>query len=205
MIVYSNAAMTDPLTGLFNRRAFLEARASPDRRNRRARSESVSVLMFDLDHFKSINDRFGHAVGDEALRVFARVVACEHARTATSSAGLAARNSWPSCRAEEPQAASRERIRTGFEAAGAISRVARSARPSVSAPPRRLRRWTIRGLLARADAALYRAKHERPQPLCAATQRRAAKPARPADCRCAPRPAFSNVIAMREAGAARQK
>ena len=66
-LVHKTAAMTDPLTGLFNRRAFLEA-AQPDDRAARAARLPVSVIAFDLDHFKSINDRFGHAVGDDALQ-----------------------------------------------------------------------------------------------------------------------------------------
>jgi diguanylate cyclase (GGDEF)-like protein len=67
--VHKTAASTDPLTGLFNRRAFLEA---ADRliADQARKGQLVSVLMFDLDHFKSINDRFGHALGDDALRLF---------------------------------------------------------------------------------------------------------------------------------------
>jgi diguanylate cyclase (GGDEF)-like protein/PAS domain S-box-containing protein len=60
-------ATTDHLTGLFNRRAFLEAAASEIRRAHRFR-QSVSLLMIDIDLFKSINDTYGHPVGDEVLR-----------------------------------------------------------------------------------------------------------------------------------------
>jgi len=57
----------DALTGLLNRRAIEEAMQAQMQRSRRT-GESFSVLMFDLDHFKSINDRYGHVVGDRALR-----------------------------------------------------------------------------------------------------------------------------------------
>jgi diguanylate cyclase (GGDEF)-like protein len=71
-LVHKTAAMTDLLTGLFNRRAFLEAsRAMIEKRARK--SQAVSLLMFDLDKFKSINDRFGHAIGDRVLQIFAEV------------------------------------------------------------------------------------------------------------------------------------
>lgn len=60
-------ADTDPLTGLVNRRHWLEA---AQKAHRRLHEESLpfSVLLADVDHFKSINDRFGHATGDEVLR-----------------------------------------------------------------------------------------------------------------------------------------
>jgi len=61
------AAMIDPLTGLPNRRAFDRA---VERAKRSAPAPATAVLVFDLDNFKFINDRFGHAVGDRVLAAF---------------------------------------------------------------------------------------------------------------------------------------
>jgi diguanylate cyclase (GGDEF)-like protein len=59
-------ANTDPLTGVLNRRAF--SRSFQDEFNRCQRfSTSFALLMLDLDHFKQVNDRYGHTVGDEVL------------------------------------------------------------------------------------------------------------------------------------------
>ncbi len=60
-------AITDPLTGAFNRRHFLEKGQVELERARRYGQE-LSVLMIDLDHFKHINDTYGHAAGDQVLR-----------------------------------------------------------------------------------------------------------------------------------------
>src|SRR5690606_8930507 len=68
--VHKTAAMTDYMTGLYNRRGFLEVAQKLIAAQRR-KGESVTVLMFDLYHFKSINDRLGEEVGDTALRTFA--------------------------------------------------------------------------------------------------------------------------------------
>jgi diguanylate cyclase (GGDEF)-like protein len=64
-------ATTDSLTGLLNRHAFLE-RAEGARLAALRLRQPLALLMMDIDHFKQINDRFGHATGDEALRVFAQ-------------------------------------------------------------------------------------------------------------------------------------
>jgi diguanylate cyclase (GGDEF)-like protein len=70
---YKRAAQTDPLTDLLNRRGFYEAAAEMMGQQQRVKGP-VSVLAFDLDHFKSINDRFGHHTGDATLHLFAKVV-----------------------------------------------------------------------------------------------------------------------------------
>ena len=63
-------ALTDALTGLPNRRALFEV-ADALGQNRQIKADAISVLIFDLDHFKETNDRFGHALGDRVLRLFA--------------------------------------------------------------------------------------------------------------------------------------
>lgn len=65
---------TDPLTGLLNRRAFAALHARAQERSRRF-GHTVAMLIVDLDHFKQINDRFGHDTGDRVLVDFAERVA----------------------------------------------------------------------------------------------------------------------------------
>jgi diguanylate cyclase (GGDEF)-like protein len=158
VLVHKTAAMTDLLTGLFNRRAFLEA---ADRLivQRGRRSLPVSVLLFDLDHFKSINDRFGHAVGDEALKVFARA-ASENMR-ATDIVGRLGGEEFvailPGNAAEAKLVA--ERVRAAFQIAGMeIASHRMGATVSIGLAST-LAPVEIDPLLARADAALYRAKN----------------------------------------------
>jgi diguanylate cyclase (GGDEF)-like protein len=71
--VHRTAASMDPLTGMFNRRGFAEATSRVIEREATA-GRPVTVLIFDIDHFKSINDRFGHPAGDEILKLFAAIV-----------------------------------------------------------------------------------------------------------------------------------
>lgn len=66
-------AVTDQLTGLPNRRAFDLAMASETRRAARHRS-SLAVLLIDVDHFKRVNDRYGHGVGDVVLARIAKQI-----------------------------------------------------------------------------------------------------------------------------------
>ncbi|MCB1316406.1 MAG: diguanylate cyclase [Leptospiraceae bacterium] len=66
-------ATTDPLTGLANRRTFFTELEAEMERSRRY-ATPISLLMLDLDHFKLINDRFGHLAGDEVLCEVARIM-----------------------------------------------------------------------------------------------------------------------------------
>jgi diguanylate cyclase (GGDEF)-like protein len=154
---HRDAASLDPLTALFNRRAFTEAAQRLIHRSARSR-RAVTVLMFDLDHFKSINDRFGHAVGDDVLRLFARI-AGENMRADDVIGRLGGEEFAAMVPGDGAVAAGiAERLRSLFEAAGVeISGHPLSATVSIGAA------WTaddipVEALIAAADAALYRAK-----------------------------------------------
>lgn len=67
---YLEAAHVDPLTGVANRRAFMETAESLLRRCQ-MEDAPLSIVLFDLDHFKAINDTFGHSCGDRVLQKFA--------------------------------------------------------------------------------------------------------------------------------------
>jgi PleD family two-component response regulator len=71
-------ATLDGLTGLYNRRHFLR-RLESERARYRRYERPLSLLMLDIDHFKSINDRFGRDVGDQVLKFSARTFAGESA------------------------------------------------------------------------------------------------------------------------------
>jgi diguanylate cyclase (GGDEF)-like protein/PAS domain S-box-containing protein len=160
-------AMTDALTGLANRRAFDEALEREWQRTLREGSQ-MSLLLLDLDHFKSFNDTYGHQVGDDCLRAVATAV-----RTSVRASDFACRYG-----GEEIVV-----ILPGTDAAGAF-KAAESLRlaiealalPHVGKPADGDRLTasigvatavsrdggTVRlpeALLIAADAALYKAKH----------------------------------------------
>jgi len=71
----AHQATIDHLTGVLTRSAFTRrANALLDSRQKHAQALPLTLMMLDIDHFKSINDRHGHAVGDQVLRQFARTL-----------------------------------------------------------------------------------------------------------------------------------
>jgi diguanylate cyclase (GGDEF)-like protein len=157
---HKTASLVDSLCGVPNRRAFLEG-INRLLTQRQASHEPVAVILFDLDRFKDINDRFGHAVGDSVLQTFSA--------TATRALGpdvLFGRVGGEEFAAAVPvrehgeAVALAERVRRDFEVDAAPHGTG-DLMPTVSvgvtfsADPRQL---TVKGLLAAADRALYGAK-----------------------------------------------
>ncbi|HEV7346325.1 MAG TPA: GGDEF domain-containing protein [Devosia sp.] len=147
-------ANTDPLTGLLNRRALF------DLLDDAPIESATAVLVFDLDQFKAINDRHGHAAGDEALRRFSEVL-----RRTIPTAGLTARMGGEEFVAVLPGAGEQqaihaaESIRSGF-ACEVLQGPRGAFRGTVSvglATPA-WQKDTFHDLLKRADDALYAAK-----------------------------------------------
>ena len=71
-IIYLQS-ITDPLTNIYNRRFFMQMMEQEMERTRR-NGKPFSIIMFDIDHFKNVNDRFGHAAGDMVLKSIADMV-----------------------------------------------------------------------------------------------------------------------------------
>jgi len=166
--IYRRAATTDHLTGLPNRRAFLDGANALCARLARRR-EPVTLMMFDLDHFKSINDRFGHATGDEALKVFAAVL--NTSMRADDIMGRLGGEEFAAIVPGDIEVAGKiaERIRAGFEQAGAvIAGEAIGGTVSIGAACAREPVIDLDALIARADNALYDAKHAGRNRMCAA-------------------------------------
>lgn len=144
----------DYLTGVANRRAFTE-----QARREIAERGTVAALIFDLDHFKQINDRYGHAVGDEILKLFCRV-----AQTRLTQADLFGRLGGEEFAlllpADSESGARQKALSIIRDFAVAAQEVAgRPVGATVSAglaiPPQPLE---LDALLQEADEALYRAK-----------------------------------------------
>jgi diguanylate cyclase (GGDEF)-like protein len=167
-----NQALRDPLTGLYNRR-FLEEMLERLAQEAERRKTPVAAIMIDLDHFKRLNDQFGHAAGDGVLREVATAIlsvlrgmdiACRYG--GEELAILLA-----DCSLEQATAKA-EQIRAR------ISEISEPQGPSVTASfgvaamPETTAR--VADLLAAADAALYQAKHEGRNCVIAAAVRPAA-------------------------------
>ncbi len=155
--VHKTAASMDPLTGMFNRRGFSEATARVIEREANA-GRPVTVLIFDIDHFKSINDRFGHPAGDEILKLFSTIV-INTLRISDLSGRIGGEEfaALLPCSLEEGVLAA-ERVREAFEASGiAVDEgpVDTTVSIGVAGGPAGTE---LEVLLAAADTALYQAK-----------------------------------------------
>ena len=155
--VHKTAASVDPLSGMLNRRGFSEACMRVIEREAVA-GRPVTVMIFDIDHFKSINDRFGHPAGDEILKLFATVV-ISNLRISDLSGRIGGEEfaALLPCALEEGVIVA-ERVREAFEASGIVCEqgpVDTTVSIGVAGGPAGTE---LEVLLASADTALYQAK-----------------------------------------------
>ena len=153
-------AVTDPLTGLYNRR-YLDAHIASAVARASATEKPVCVLIFDIDHFKDVNDTHGHEAGDDVLRDFS-----DRLRRGVRGIDLVVRYGgeefvlvMPETDAEYASAVA-ERLRSDVEKVPFATRSGDQIPVTVSIG---LAQWqgasdTAEALIRRADQALYAAK-----------------------------------------------
>lgn len=156
---HKTAALVDSLTGIANRRAFMEGGALLARRHG-SHPKPAAVLLMDLDHFKLINDTFGHGIGDRVLQVFA-----DSASTQVTSMDIVGRLGGEEfgallhdCDKAKAMAVA-EQIRAAF-AAQAVEVDGRPVNATVSVGVTVCEQGVldVSAMLAQADQALYHAK-----------------------------------------------
>ncbi len=156
-------ARTDPLTGLVNRARFSELLAQEIDRSTRYR-EPLALLMLDIDHFKRVNDRWGHPKGDRVLKGFAATVARDLRRVDLFGrwGGEEFLVLAPNTSAESARATA-ERIRASVAAAAfdPVGPITVSIGVTGFAAGD-----SLQSLLGRVDQALYRAKHQGRDRVC---------------------------------------
>jgi len=157
-------ARQDPLTDLSNRRTF-DREFAAALQSAAAAGSSCGLLMVDIDRFKSVNDRYGHLVGDEVLRCVSRVLKESVARLNAGSPGLAARFGGEEFAVLLPGVQRQEAAWIGETLRAAVEvmpiHIAQSqvnVTISVGAAVFPEQGRTAEELLAAADAALYEAK-----------------------------------------------
>lgn len=147
-------ALRDSLTGLLNRHGLKDAVGQLP-------LEGSSLLMLDLDHFKSVNDDFGHEQGDRVIALFARC-----AQTSLPANAVLARLGGEEFCALLPQAnaaeayAAADALRADFANTSATLGHTRSHTVSIGVTTFSATATTLSKLMQQADQALYRAKHE---------------------------------------------
>jgi diguanylate cyclase (GGDEF)-like protein len=150
-------ASTDALTGLPNRRYF-EEYVELLGRGRRA-GDAVGILMVDVDHFKALNDRFGHATGDVVLRAIGRTIA-----TTVRDLDVPVRFGGEEFVVVLRNPTREVALEVGERIRGAVERIdlrdvgVDSVTVSVGASVSRADGETVATLVDRADHAMYRAK-----------------------------------------------
>lgn len=152
-------SILDPLTGLHNRR-FGEDRLQEEIKRAEENSDPLAVMIFDLDHFKEINDQFGHAAGDAALKSFSlslkrAIRACDVAVRIGGDEFLVV---LPDCPREKVDVIlarlGSPQVKINFEMSAIRYSVGRAHYQVTD---------TIKSLLKRADEALYAQKQARPR------------------------------------------
>jgi diguanylate cyclase (GGDEF)-like protein len=156
---FADLAMRDELTGVRNRRSIM-ALARSQFATARANATPLCVAILDIDHFKSINDRLGHDVGDAVLTAFAQ--SCQRQLRSNDGLGRTGGEEFllvmPGMDTAEAQAVF-ARLREGLQVARRDLPDGLELAFSMGVAKASLADESVDGLIKRADQALYRAKH----------------------------------------------